>query len=84
MTVVNDSFRLEFLQGIRDVVGRPDGGENFVEDATRLDVFLALTGLLVIARHEGPAAVALTEADLMGIAVDIDRQGNGGLEEGVL
>ena len=83
LLVVEDALELESLEGIGDIVDGAYGGEYLVEDATCLDVLVALTAILVVALNELLAAVALAELDLVAEGAHGDGQGLGGLEEGV-
>ena len=83
LLVVEHALELKSLQGIGDIVDGADGGEYLVEDATRLDVLVALTAVLVVALNELLAAVALAELDLVAEGAYRDGQGFGGLEEGI-
>ena len=81
--VVEHTFELELLKGIGDIVDGADGGEYLVENATRLDVLVALTVLFIIALDELLAAVALAELDLIAEGLHRHGEGLGGLEERV-
>ena len=48
LAIVDNAFRLKPSESLTNVVGCMDGGEYFVEYATRLNVFLMLSGLFVI------------------------------------
>ena len=82
--VVEYAFELESLKGIGDIVDGADGGEYLVEDATRLDILVALAVLFIVALDELLAAVALAELDLIAEGLHRHGEGFGGLEERIL
>jgi hypothetical protein len=84
MFVVEHALELESLEGIGDVRGGADGGEDLVEHTTRLDVLTALQSLLIVALNELAAAVALLEIHLTREGAHSDGDGRGGLEERIV